>query len=88
MDDDGLIPEALRAAIEPCRAAGRRVKLLYTIPNFHNPAGVTLSDDAARRDRWRSAGEPASPSSRTTRTACWVSTGHLPARCARTTRTT
>src|SRR6185312_15613223 len=44
MDDDGLIPEALVAAIESCRAAGRRVKLLYTIPNFHNPAGVTLSD--------------------------------------------
>ena len=45
MDDDGLIPEALEAAIEACRAAGRRVKLLYTIPNFHNPAGVTLSDE-------------------------------------------
>src|SRR6478735_4284557 len=45
MDDDGLIPEALVAAIETCQAAGRRVKLLYTIPNFHNPAGVTLSDD-------------------------------------------
>ena len=49
MDDDGLIPEALEAAIEACRAAGRRVKLLYTIPNFHNPAGVTLSDE--RRGR-------------------------------------
>ncbi|MBM9468959.1 aminotransferase-like domain-containing protein [Nakamurella leprariae] len=47
MDDDGLIPEALVAAIEQCRAAGRRVKLLYTIPNFQNPAGVTLSE--ARR---------------------------------------
>lgn len=47
MDEDGLIPQALVAAIDGCRAAGRRVKLLYTIPNFHNPAGVTLSD--ARR---------------------------------------
>ncbi len=45
MDDDGMIPEALQAAIESCRAAGRRVKLLYTIPNFHNPAGVTMSDE-------------------------------------------
>ena len=45
MDEDGLIPEALTAAIESCRAAGRRIKLLYTIPNFHNPAGVTLSDE-------------------------------------------
>ena len=25
------------------RAGGRRVKFLYTIPNFHNPAGVTLA---------------------------------------------
>ena len=49
MDDDGLIPEALVAAIDSCRASGRRIKLLYTIPNFHNPAGVTLSD--ARRAR-------------------------------------
>ena len=24
---------------------GKRVKLLYTIPNFHNPAGVTLAVD-------------------------------------------
>lgn len=47
MDEDGLIPSALVAAIDACRAAGRPVKLLYTIPNFHNPAGVTLS--AARR---------------------------------------
>ncbi len=45
MDDEGLIPEALEAAIEACAAANRRVKLLYTIPNFHNPAGVTLSED-------------------------------------------
>ncbi|BDZ45365.1 hypothetical protein GCM10025866_12740 [Naasia aerilata] len=47
MDDDGLIPEALREAITRERAAGRTIKFLYTVPNFHNPAGVTLS--AARR---------------------------------------
>ncbi len=45
MDEDGLMPEALEAAIETTRAAGRRIKFLYTIPNFHNPAGVTLSED-------------------------------------------
>ena len=43
MDDDGLPPDALRHAIEAVRAAGKRAKFLYTIPNFHNPAGVTLS---------------------------------------------
>ncbi|MCT2586519.1 aminotransferase-like domain-containing protein [Actinophytocola gossypii] len=43
MDDDGLVPEALREALTACERAGRRVKFLYTIPNFHNPAGVTMS---------------------------------------------
>jgi len=58
MDDDGLIPEALVAAIETTRTAGRRIKFLYTIPNFHNPAGVTLSDDRRGRiaDICRAAG--------------------------------
>ncbi|MFD6055680.1 PLP-dependent aminotransferase family protein [Agromyces sp. NPDC060279] len=42
-DDDGLIPEALRETIAFLRSQGRRIKFLYTIPNFHNPAGVTLS---------------------------------------------
>jgi DNA-binding transcriptional MocR family regulator len=43
MDDDGLIPEALRETISSLKAAGKTLKFLYTIPNFHNPAGVTLS---------------------------------------------
>src|SRR5215216_2462421 len=47
MDAHGLVPEALSQAITATRAAGKRIKFLYTIPNFHNPAGVTLS--AARR---------------------------------------
>jgi 2-aminoadipate transaminase len=42
MDGHGLRPDALRQAIASCRAAGRRLKFLYTIPNHHNPAGVTL----------------------------------------------
>ncbi|WP_447004977.1 PLP-dependent aminotransferase family protein [Saccharothrix isguenensis] len=43
MDADGLMPEALREAIASVERAGRRIKFLYTIPNFHNPAGVTLA---------------------------------------------
>ena len=49
MDDDGLIPAALEEAIQRTAAAGRRAKFLYTVPNFHNPAGVTLA--AERRHR-------------------------------------
>jgi DNA-binding transcriptional MocR family regulator len=48
MDADGLVPEALREAIAAVAAAGKTAKFLYTIPNFHNPAGVSLSE--SRRD--------------------------------------
>jgi 2-aminoadipate transaminase len=47
MDDDGLIPSALSSALARLAGAGRRAKFLYTVPNFHNPAGVTLA--ASRR---------------------------------------
>jgi len=49
MDENGLMPEALEEAIQRTAAAGRRAKFLYTVPNFHNPAGVTLA--AGRRPR-------------------------------------
>ena len=47
MDADGLVPGAFAQAVATLKAAGKRIKFLYTIPNFHNPAGVTLSQ--ARR---------------------------------------
>ena len=43
MDDNGLVPEALRQAIKTLRYQGRRIKFLYLIPNYQNPAGVLLS---------------------------------------------
>lgn len=43
MDHDGIIPRHLVEAIRSVRAAGKHAKFLYTIPNFHNPAGVSLS---------------------------------------------
>lgn len=43
MDGQGLVPRSLEQAIAAVAAAGRRAKFLYTIPNFHNPAGVTQS---------------------------------------------
>jgi DNA-binding transcriptional MocR family regulator len=45
MDGAGLIPEALADTLARCRNQGRRVKFLYTVPTFHNPAGVSLSQD-------------------------------------------
>jgi DNA-binding transcriptional MocR family regulator len=43
MDDDGLVPAELAAALEQLKQQGCTPKFLYTIPNFHNPAGVTLA---------------------------------------------
>lgn len=41
MDEQGLNPTALNEAISSVRASGRMIKMIYTIPSFHNPAGVT-----------------------------------------------
>ena len=43
LDEHGLVPEALDETLTRLAAQGRHAKLLYTVPNFHNPAGVTLS---------------------------------------------
>ncbi len=43
IDENGLIPIALREAIVATRASGRKIKFLYLIPNYQNPAGVLLS---------------------------------------------
>ena len=40
VDADGLVVEDLPALVE---RAGRRPKLIYTIPTFQNPSGATLS---------------------------------------------
>ena len=42
MDMDGLVPDSLRNAIKSVRAAGRKIKFLYLIPNYQNPTGVLL----------------------------------------------
>ena len=42
-DAEGLIPELLRERILELEAAGRRIKLLYTIPSFNNPSGITMT---------------------------------------------
>ena len=45
MDADGLVPQSLRNAITSVRAAGRKIKFLYLIPNYQNPTGVCLPAD-------------------------------------------
>jgi DNA-binding transcriptional MocR family regulator len=41
MDDNGLIPAALEEAIAAARRRGAPIKMIYTIPSFHNPGGIT-----------------------------------------------
>ena len=49
MDDDGLRIDLVEEALDRLAAEGRPPKLLYTIPSFQNPGGVTMSLE--RRER-------------------------------------
>ncbi|MDN5765367.1 MAG: PLP-dependent aminotransferase family protein [Humibacillus sp.] len=46
VDDDGMDVDRLEALV---KKSGRVPKLIYTIPNFQNPSGVTLSEARRRR---------------------------------------
>src|ERR1700748_3273369 len=48
MDGDGMRMDVLRETLDRLRAEGRRPKFIYTIPNFQNPGGVTLSLERRR----------------------------------------
>ena len=48
MDEQGLLPEALSDAIDAVARAGKTAKFVYTIPSYHNPAGVTQGPDRRR----------------------------------------
>lgn len=49
LDDDGMRVDLLEERIEELAAEDIRPKLIYTIPNFHNPGGVTMSLERRRR---------------------------------------
>jgi len=46
-DGAGMDPKALAAAISKCRrnGHGKRMKLIYLIPDFQNPSGITMSEE-------------------------------------------
>ncbi|ADY25386.1 putative transcriptional regulator, GntR family [Deinococcus proteolyticus MRP] len=48
-DDHGIDVDALEELLRAQRAQGRMPKLMYTIPNFQNPTGRTLSLERRRR---------------------------------------
>lgn len=49
MDEGGLVPGAVVAAVEKLRARGRRARVLYLMPTLHNPTSASLSE-ARRRE--------------------------------------
>jgi 2-aminoadipate transaminase len=49
MDSDGMPIDELESTLDRLQGEGRRPKFIYTIPNFQNPGGVTMS--LARRRR-------------------------------------
>ena len=49
LDLEGIDMNALSEKVEACHKAGKKVKMIYTIPDFHNPAGLTMSY-ARRKD--------------------------------------
>ena len=56
MDRDGMRVDELEQMLDELEGSGRRPKFIYTVPNFHNPAGVTMSLER-RRELVRIAGE-------------------------------
>jgi len=42
-----MVPKALAAAISKCRRKGygKRMKMIYLVPDFQNPSGVTMSEE-------------------------------------------
>ena len=49
MDGDGMPIDELESVLDALAAEGRRPKFIYTIPNFQNPGGVTMSLPRRRR---------------------------------------
>ena len=43
LDQEGLDINILQSKVEELHHLGKKVKLIYTIPDFHNPAGLTMS---------------------------------------------
>jgi 2-aminoadipate transaminase len=49
MDSDGMPIDELETVLDRLAREGRRPKFIYTIPNFQNPGGVTMSLPRRRR---------------------------------------
>jgi 2-aminoadipate transaminase len=48
VDEQGLVSDVLAQTLDGLQREGRRAKMLYVIPNFQNPSGVTLTLERRR----------------------------------------
>ena len=44
LDDNGMIPSELEKSVQTLKDLGRKVKFIYIIPDFQNPAGITVPE--------------------------------------------
>jgi 2-aminoadipate transaminase len=49
IDEDGIVPDDLEMKLGALARDGRSPRLLYTVPNFQNPSGVTITQ--SRREK-------------------------------------
>lgn len=49
LDDFGMIPEELEKTLDMLEAQNRRPRFLYIIPDFQNPAGVTIPAERRKK---------------------------------------
>ncbi|AIF69375.1 aminotransferase [Palaeococcus pacificus DY20341] len=49
LDDEGMRIDLLEEKLKELKAQGKKVKLVYTIPTFQNPGGVTMSKERRKR---------------------------------------
>ena len=49
LDEHGMIPEKLVETLDRLEGEGRRPRLIYIIPDFQNPAGVTIPADRRKK---------------------------------------
>lgn len=49
LDDQGMKPDELEKTIIAVQSTGKKIKFIYLIPDFQNPAGITLPEERRLR---------------------------------------
>lgn len=49
LDDDGMKMDRLESELEKLRQKGKKPKFIYVVPDFQNPAGITMSEERRRK---------------------------------------